>query len=114
MVTCFDIVSMAVDEATKKYASLYQLNHTDYGYLKTYCEVIDNLADEFEAESFDAFVNETDMTIEVAIVCDEVTVLRSNHPFNVLTEHANSIRFAATKDGNMRVEFVFPSLWRKI
>lgn len=114
MVTCFDVVSMVVEEATEKFASKYRLNHTDYEYLETYCKIIDNLADEFDADSFTACIDEHDMTVVVCIECEDLTILNADHAFYALAENSISINFSATHDENMQVKFVFPSVWQSI
>lgn len=114
MVTCFDIVSMAVEEATEKYAGKYHLNHTDFGYLETYCEIIDSLADEFDVSSFEVYINEKDMTIAVCMECEEVIVSHADHAFYALAENSIFVYFTATHGDNMQIKFVFPSVWRRV
>ena len=111
MVSCFDIVSMVVEEATQKYASVYKLNKTNYGYLETYCKIIDNLADEFDADSFEASINDRDMTVAVSMCCEDLTVRNCDHAFYALTEHATSISLAVKHEDCMKITFEFPSVW---
>jgi hypothetical protein len=102
---------MVIEEATEKYAEKYHLDHTDLGYLETYCKIIDDLASEFDASSLEACINEDDMTIAVSMECEDVTLFNADHAFYALAENSISVGFATTKNGNMLVKFVFPGVW---
>lgn len=110
-VKCFDVVSMVVEEATDRFAPLWKLNNNDYSILRQYCEAIDLLSNEFDGESFEVAVDETKMTITVALECSEIIIGTSNHLFCKLIERAESVGFSASKEGNLNIAFEFPKIW---
>jgi hypothetical protein len=109
----FDVVSMAVEEATNKFSNLWKLNGDKYKSLKHYCNMIDNLVDEFESKSLVAKVNENDMTIEVKMECIDLDIYEHNHQYYELIQKTKSIGFSAKDETNMWVEFVFSGVWDK-
>lgn len=113
-VKCFDAVSMVVEEASKQFSPLWELDTESYDILKQYCSVIDSLAEEFDGESFDVSVDDIKMTIGIALECPDIVIESTSHNFYKLAQRSNSVSFSVTEDGNLNVEFTFPSVWRKI
>lgn len=113
-VKCFDVVSMVVEEASKQFSPLWELNKDSYNILKQYCSVIDSLAEEFDGESFDVFIDDIKMTVGITLECSDITIESASHNFYKLAQRSNSVSFSTSEDGNLNVKFIFPSVWRKI
>lgn len=112
-VTCFDVVSMVIDEATSQFAPLWKINEENYKILKQYCGAIDELAREFEGESFEVEVDDIKMTISIKMECQDITIESQQHRYYDLAQRSVSFGFSVTKNGTMIAEFVFPSVWDK-
>lgn len=112
-VTCFDIVSMVVEEATSQFAPLWKLNDENYKILEQYCGVLDALAEEFDGESFDVEVDDIKMTISIKLECQDITIESQQHKYYELAQHALSFSFSASENDTMIAEFVFPSVWER-
>ena len=112
-VSCFDVVSMVVEEATSRFAPLWKLDKQNNKILEQYCSVIDSLAAEFGGESFEVDVDEIAMTITITMECADMTIESNTHKFYSLARRAMALGFSATKEGNLNVKFVFPSVWTR-
>lgn len=113
-IKCFDVVSMVVDEASKQFGSIiWELNKEKYDVLKNYCEAIDKLSDSFDGVSFEAEVDEINMTIKITLECAEAIVDSPNHIYYKLLERSKSFGISVTDNNTINLSFVFPSLWDK-
>lgn len=112
-VKCFDVTEMVLDEASKQFAPLFRENEERKMILKSYCEVIDSLAKEFNAESFDVEVDDIKMTVSIKMECPDITITSDKHPLYELAGHAIAVHFSHSENDLMVVEFVFPSIWEK-
>lgn len=112
-VKCFDVVSMVVDEATDQFSPLWVVNKDKYDVLKQYCGVLDNLAKEFDGESFEVEVDDIAMTITISMECKEMTIETANHQYYSLAQRSTSFGFSVASNGNLVVQFTFPSVWSK-
>ena len=112
-VKCYDVAEMVLDEASKQFAPLFRENGERKQILKSYCEVIDSLAEEFNAESFDVEVDDIKTTVSIKMECQDITITSEQHPLYELAGHAMDVRFSHSEDDLMVVEFVFPSIWEK-
>lgn len=110
-VKCFDVVSMVTEEATRQFAPLWKENEECLDILKQYCKAIDSLAKEFDGISYDVSVDDIEMTISIKLECQDFEVGSKSHVFCQLAERAVSLGFTAADNGNLFVEFVFPSIW---
>lgn len=113
-VKCFDIVSMVVDEATSQFAPLWKINKEKYRTLEQYCDTLDSLADEFDAESFDVEIDDITMTITITMECDEIIIESQNHKYYSIAQRLTAFGFSVSKDGLLCAKFVFPSVWDKV
>ena len=114
IIKCVDIVGMIVDEATKRFSPIMIEDSEKKETLNQYCNVIDNLIEEFDGDSIEVNVDEINMTISIKMFCDEITIETKSHPFYELIKRSLSVNFSyERKDNNMSVEFVFPSIWKK-
>jgi hypothetical protein len=112
-ITCFDVVSMVVDEATERFAPLWRVDNERYDVLRQYCEALDQVAAEFDGESFEVEVDEIKMTIAITMTCSDLTVQSASHVLYQLGERALSLRFNTTAEGDLAVTLTFPSVWEK-
>lgn len=112
-VKCFDVVFEVTEEANKRFAPLFKINNERLDVLKQYCGVIDSLIKEFDGESIDVEVSEEDMTVCIQIECCDLSIEDKQHLYYKLIEKTLSFGFKHSDEGNVIVEFVFPSLWEK-
>lgn len=113
-VKCFDVVSAVVDEATDRFSPIWEINEERYEILKQYCDVFDDLVEEFDGESLDVEVDDISMTIAITMECHEITIESQNHVYYSLAERAKFIGFSASEDGLLCAKVVFPSIWEKV
>lgn len=114
LIKCFDVVSMVAEEVTKRFALVWEINKEKYRILKQYCESLDALSDEFAGEAFEADVDDIRMTISVKLECKDMTVTSKSHRYYALAQREVSMGFQYSKNGNLTIEFVFPSVWDKV
>lgn len=112
-VKCYDTVSMVIDEATSRFAPLWKENRESKRILAQYCRVIDDLVNEFDGESLEVDVDEIQMTISIKIECQDITLESQKHKYYGLASRAVSFGFSVSNNGNLVVEFVFPSIWER-
>ena len=112
-IKCFDVVSMVADEATKQFSPLWVLDKEKYDILKQYCGSLDVLAKEFESESFEAEVDDIEMTISITMECPDIVIYTAKHIFCELVERTVRFGFSVSENGDLNVKFVFPSVWDK-
>lgn len=112
-VKCIDVVSMVIEEATARFAPLWKLDVESSRILEQYCSVIDSLAEEFGGESFEVSVDEISMDIKITMECEDITIESVSHKFCKLALHTKAVGFSASEDGNLNLEFVFPSVWTR-
>lgn len=110
-VTCFDVASEVINDATERFKPLMRLNTERVDIFKQYCEVIDELAEEFNGVSFEVEVDEITMEVTVILECGEIIIGSSNHVFYELVKRTIRYGFSAGEDDNVAVKFVFPCLW---
>ena len=113
IVKCFDVVSMVVDEANKQFAPLWKPNKEKYQILEQYCQAIDELSDEFDGVSYDVEIDDIDMTIKIVLECTDMIIEQKQHRYYDLAQRALLFGFSASEEGNLNVEFTFPSIWDK-
>ena len=113
-VNCFDVVSMVVDEATRQFEPLWEVNEEKHKILEQYCSALDELAEEFDGESFEVDVDDIKMTISITMECADMTIKSSSHKFYALVQRASALQFFVSEEGLLGVRFIFPSIWDKI
>lgn len=111
-VKCFEVVSMLVKEATKRFSLLWQENNQKLSFLRECCFAIDKLAEKFNGNSYDVEINETSMEISVCLECDSAIITQKYLLYN-LTEHTTTFDVSPTDSNKCNVKFVFPSIWDK-
>ena len=110
---CFDVVEMVMEEANIRFAPLFRENREAKDILRQYCDVLDELAQEFGGESFEVEVDEINMTIGIKFECPDIVIPSPTHRFYTLAKRALEIRFSHGEGDMAAVEFVFPSIWEK-
>ena len=110
MNSCYNYAELVLDEASERFAPLFRENREHKKVFRQYCDVMDELAREFNGVSFEFEVNEETMDISVTLVCPDIVLQYANHRFYELTARALSVRFGVL-EGNLAVTFTFPSIW---
>lgn len=113
IIKCFDAAAMVIEDATERFKPSMSLNTKKLDVFKQYCDIIDDLAEEFEGESFEVEVDEITMEVTVALECGEVIIESSDHMFYELIKRTNRYIFTQSEEGNLVIKFVFPPLWGK-
>ena len=113
MSKCFEAVKDVVEEANKQFAPMWKANEENLDCLREYCEAFDDLAKEFDGVSFEINIAEIDMTIEISFECPELTIHSKQNNLYELMERSIRFRVHQSKDGNVVMSFVFPSIWEK-
>ena len=114
MLKCLDIAEMVVDEATKQFSPLWDINQKSLDIFKQYCDAIDKLSNEFGGTSINVSVDEVKMTVAITMTCADITIENKTHMFYQLAERAISIGFSASEDDELETTFIFPSLWERV
>lgn len=112
-IKCFDVVDMVIEEASRQFAPLFRENAERKGILKEYCAALDELAEDFNGESFEVSVDDIEMTISVKLECSDILIQSKEHPFYELVERSTRFNISHGDGDNLAVEFIFPSIWEK-
>lgn len=111
-IKCFDVVKMVTDEATNQFQPIFRIVKKNEEILKSYCEVIDQLAEQFNGAAFEAEVNRETMDIAVSLVCEEFIVdAKSGLTLSRIANKAKHMGFKVADDEYVQVSFVFGSIW---
>ncbi|MBR0156337.1 MAG: hypothetical protein IJM20_02315 [Clostridia bacterium] len=114
-VKCFNVVKMVTDEATSQFGPGWTECEDRVDILRQYCEYIDKVAEEANAEAFEVEVDDIEMTIDVKMECPDLVIENASHAFYDLAERALKLSFAVSKEtGNLVVGFTFPSIWSRV
>lgn len=103
-VTCYDIVSMFIDGVLDDNTYL-NLNDDVIPNIKRVCELLDEMSDEFEAESFEADFIESSGMVEMTLEVPDFTVRDREHAFFELLDRCSSVRFEKLNEGIMKIVF---------
>lgn len=114
LVTCFDVVSMVVEEATNQFYPVWKLDDENFKILGQYCGAIDSLAKEFDGESYDVEIDDISMDITITMECSDITIENHQHKYYELISKAKSFGFSVEENGNLSVYFVFPGIWKRV
>lgn len=113
-VKCFDVVSMVVEEANERFGSLWKVDESKQDILCQYCDAIDEIADEFDGESYDVEVDEITMSIKIILECGDMLIKDKNHVIYKLFDRSIRFGFSVSEEEHMLcVMFEFPSIWEK-
>lgn len=113
-VSTYDIAEMVIEEATRQFKFHWVVPSEKRDTLKKDCELIDQLASEFDCESAEVDVDNETLDIRISVVCpDMVMEYGRTHPFFTIIQHTASFGFSTTND-SLKVDFVFAGLWEKV
>lgn len=112
-VKCFDVVTMVVEDASEEFRPIWRINNERLEILKSYCDIIDMMSDEFDGESFEVEVDEITMEVIISLECAEVIIESASHPFYEIIKRTVRYGFGVSEEGNLLINFTFPSLWDK-
>lgn len=110
-IKCFSIVSAVVEEATLQFRPMYKLNEEWYDMLKQYCDVIDALSEESDNVAFEVHVDRITHHLSISMECPVFSVGVLDELFIELAKRTLELKFENCDGENIRVTFVFPSLW---
>jgi hypothetical protein len=108
---CFDVAEMVIEEATKRLSPCWDLNAESFDIFKQYCEAIDSLVKEGDAEALTVSVDELKMRVAVTLSCNGL-VFKEDNILMQLTKRAINVQVAPDND-MLEVTFIFPSLWER-
>ena len=104
---------MVLEDANERFAPLFQPVQERVDFLKQYCDAFDVLIDEQEADSFNVEVDENDMTVHIDLVMMTVECSDSQPQLGQLIQRAMKFSVKDEDGTNLRLSFVYPSLWEK-
>ena len=114
MIKCYDVAEAVLEEAGRQFSPLFTENAEKKAEIKSYCEVIDDLSEEFDGESFEVEVDDIKMKIHIRLECPDVVIESEDHDLYRLAGLAESMIFSHSDDGNLVIDFVFPGIWDKV
>ena len=110
----FDIVNMVLDEANERFAPIFKPVEERVEILKQYCGAIDTLLGKGDGKEFEVEVDEDDMTVHISFqVTDMIADNPRTDPLPQLIARASEVEIRPVDGENIRVNFVFPSLWEQ-
>ena len=110
----FGICKMVIEEANKRFAPLFAPDTERIDILKEYCGVIDEMLAEFGGETFEAEIDETDMTVRLSMTLNSVEVCDTkNARIQQLLRRALRFSVSHADDDHILLSLIFPSLWVK-
>ena len=112
-IKCFDVVEMVLAEATQRFAPLFAESADSKEELKRYCDVLDEIAQEFDAQSFDVEVDEISMNIAITMESPDIIIRSGEHRFFDLVNMAISVKFSHGEGDTVAVRFMLPGIWTR-
>ena len=110
----FDIVAMVLEEANERFAPIFKPVEERVIILEQYCGAIDKLIADGDGTEFEIEVDEDDMTVHISfLVTDMIADNPRTDPLPQLIARASSVEMTPVDGENIRVNFVFPSLWER-
>ena len=113
--SCYECVEITINDTISNPEFQYTTVDSErVEKLKSLCELIDQISEEFEVVSYEATANSEDPCIEISIECSEIIVDRMGHPFYEAMKFCRSVDFSRCKDDedSLVVNFVFPDLFK--
>lgn len=111
---CYNMVSDVIEEATKQFSPIYQINDEYEDVLEQYCDAIDELGAEVSAEGFYVDVDEITMNISIGVISPEFTLTEYYKIFCDLLKRSVGFRVIRDDDNeNIITMFIFPPIWEK-
>lgn len=111
-VNSFDVVSIVIDEASKKFGNDYFVDTERLNLIKGYCEAIDRIMEENESRSIEAEIKESDKSINISFSCDVFSAYSDDNVFCSLVLCSNAIGFYIDEDDQSAIiELNFDGVW---
>lgn len=110
-IKCFEVVDSVVCMANERFGKLWEVNQNCYEILHIQCNTIDSILEEFGGTTIEVGIDEIRMTISITIECEDVTLKFKMYKFYKFMEVALSITVFDAKNGIVKTEFIFPSIW---
>lgn len=110
---CLQSISEAVMDFNSKEGEKYIFDEGGYIKLRNFCDIIDAVADEFEADSFEVSIDKYTRRLCIRMECSDITLSYPIHPYFVLTEILESTGLSISSDRFLIVDLIFKSLWKK-
>lgn len=109
---CFKTVKEVVDKASNRFKPIWKISNERLNILKSYCQMIDTLMDEFGCTEYAVSVDDNEHKVSIILTCDRwVSIKDRPHVFYQIAVRAVFVGFYASKNNGLDVKFVFPSLW---
>lgn len=112
IVSCYDAISMVLDDALTRFGTGWRLNQDALKRLKADCRDLDAVVQDFNCDSIEAEVDEETMELSVSLFCDEMTLeYGRTHPFFAAIRHAKSFGFRNSGEDGIVVTIIFGNLF---
>ena len=112
--SCYECVEKSINEAIQD--SEFQYTSVDkerLEKLKSLCELIDQMNQEFEIVFYEATTSTEHSGIEITIGCSEIIVDRISHPFYEALKFCEIVEISHGEyEDGLNVRFIFPDLYR--
>ena len=113
MINTFNVLSEVLNEASKQFGGTWKVSQNKLDVLKQYCAAIDLLCEEVDASALETSVDDIKMTISIKVQCPEVVIKTKENLFYMLMSRTVRTDFSQI-DGELLIDFVFPSIWEHI
>ena len=113
MINTFNVLSEVLNEASKQFGGTWKASQNKLNVLKQYCAAIDLLCEEVDASTLETSVDDIKMTISIKVQCPEVVIKTKENLFYMLMSRTVRTDFSQI-DGELLIDFVFPSIWEHI
>lgn len=112
--SCYENVEAIIDDAIRN--SEFQYTSVDeerLEKLKSLCELIDQMNEEFEIDSYETTVDSEYPGIEVVIECSEIIISNVSHPLYEALKFCERVEVShGEHEDNLSIRFIFPDLFR--
>ena len=109
---CKSFVDDLLSEANAEFSPAYRLRENAQERLDKVCELVDEFATELDCESVDVSVNTSNRQLTIMVICDEIILENSSHPFYELIKMLDSFAFSKCKEF-LRIELNIDGLWER-
>lgn len=114
-VTCYDAVSMVLDDAAERFGQNWKLNQDALKRLKDDCKLMDSIVEEINCDSIEAEIAEDTMDLIVTLCCEDLTMCYGrSHPFFKIIQHANYFGFRNGGENRLLVFFRFVGVFTHV
>lgn len=109
---CKSFVDDLLSETNAEFSPAYTLCGNAQERLDNVCKLVDELAAELDCESVDVSVNTSNRQLTIMVVCDDIILESSSHPFYELIKMLDSFAFSKCKEF-LRIELNIDGLWER-